>query len=197
VKYITRTMLVSLLAVFSVPAMAVGVTGLTFAGGCVENAGNGTVCAMGSNATTNNVSIILGVAESDVTQVTSGFTAGLIGDNSGTWSVADPSITHIAFKSNGYFILGELVDNPPANGTWDNDTTASGGWDITIVDCPAEVCGSVRGYTDADFLNMGGEVAELSNVRAFSVVPVPAAVWLFGSGLGLLGWMRRRAVKVS
>ena len=29
-----------------------------------------------------------------------------------------------------------------------------------------------------------------------SVVPIPAAVWLFGSGLGLLGWMRRRAVAV-
>jgi hypothetical protein len=25
-----------------------------------------------------------------------------------------------------------------------------------------------------------------------SVVPIPAAVWLFGSGLGLLGWVRRR-----
>jgi hypothetical protein len=26
----------------------------------------------------------------------------------------------------------------------------------------------------------------------FQVIPVPAAVWLFGSALGLLGWMRRK-----
>lgn len=27
---------------------------------------------------------------------------------------------------------------------------------------------------------------------SLTVVPIPAAVWLFGSALGLLGWMRRR-----
>jgi len=29
-------------------------------------------------------------------------------------------------------------------------------------------------------------------IREASAVPVPAAVWLFGSALGLLGWMRRK-----
>ena len=37
-----------------------------------------------------------------------------------------------------------------------------------------------------------GSVAALSSVTAYGVVPIPAAVWLFGSGLGMLGWMRRR-----
>lgn len=31
----------------------------------------------------------------------------------------------------------------------------------------------------------------------FSVVPVPAAVWLFGSALAILGWIRRRISKAS
>ncbi len=29
-------------------------------------------------------------------------------------------------------------------------------------------------------------------IDAVGVVPLPAAVWLFGSALGLLGWVRRR-----
>ena len=38
----------------------------------------------------------------------------------------------------------------------------------------------------------GTQVFEIDNISA-NVVPIPAAVWLFGSGLGFLGWMRRKA----
>ena len=186
--------LAAVIALMSTSVQAVGVTGMEFAGGCIEGAGG--PCVPGSNATEENVAILLGVDETLVTQINSGFTAGLIGDQDGTWSVTDTSITHIAFKSNGYYILGAITGGA-TSGTWDNNTMAAGGWDISLVDCPAAVCGSLRAYTDADFENSGGNIADLSNVRAFSVVPIPAAVWLFGSGLGLLGWMRRKSSVAS
>ncbi len=33
--------------------------------------------------------------------------------------------------------------------------------------------------------------AQLSTVSSLTAIPIPAAVWLFGSGLGLLGWIRK------
>ena len=39
----------------------------------------------------------------------------------------------------------------------------------------------------------GGEAMTFSTINP--AVPVPAAVWLFGSALGLLGWVRRRVAQ--
>jgi len=44
-------------------------------------------------------------------------------------------------------------------------------------------------YIQGDQINSGYE--SMDNFT-YSVVPVPATVWLFGSALGVVGWMRRK-----
>jgi hypothetical protein len=190
-------------------AFAATSDGLTFAGGC-PHPENDPTCDNSGNADTENVSILLGLSESDVTWIgensldesSSAFSISFDnplatwedGDLSGTWSVTDTSITHLAFKANGYYILADIGDNN--FGTWSTDI---GDWtpDYLTMTCPADICADAgRLYGAGDFLDGSGEVAPLSNVTAYSAVPIPAAVWLLGSGLGMLGWMRRRKTAV-
>ena len=41
--------------------------------------------------------------------------------------------------------------------------------------------------------NLSQRASTVRSVTVASAVPVPAAFWLFGSVLGLLGWMKRKA----
>ena len=45
----------------------------------------------------------------------------------------------------------------------------------------------VAGYADSQTGNTSGKFA------GSTLVPIPAAVWLFGSALGMMGWMRRHS----
>ena len=77
---------------------------------------------------------------------------------------------------------------------------------ILLEDDSESAISSVVPYEDADMTAMdwpdkqeielkwksGSEEVQLKGDISAFVVPVPAAVWLFGSGLGLLGWMRRK-----
>jgi hypothetical protein len=181
-------------------AVAASTAGLTFKGGCPSAEDNPT-CYNGGQPTIENVSILLGVAEGDVTYIdivdddgpSSAFTITSLNDFSGTWSVSDTSITHLAFKADGYYILADIGGN--SSGDWSTDITDYPGFGSVV--CPIGICDlGPRLYVEADFLDNDGAgvVARLSNVTAYSVVPIPAAVWLFGSGLGLLGWMRRKSI---
>lgn len=57
------------------------------------------------------------------------------------------------------------------------------------VDCGEKVFSSIN------FKNIAGGGADYLvtiTSASSSIIPIPAAVWLFGSGLGMLGWMRKR-----
>ena len=180
-------------------------TGLDFAGGC-PSAGsedNGSLCGTNGQATDANVAAILGVDISLVTEifhvdtVINSYITGIDG-SSGSWDLGlNPGgITHLSFKADGYFVLAAVTAN---SGDWmmwavgEGPVSGSDAWgtDVSLA-CPTSICLD-GAYSNSDFLNNGMQVANLSNVTGYSVVPVPAAVWLFGSGLlGLVAVSRRK-----
>ena len=216
-KFLTQTaaLAVTALLLATGSAFAATTNGLTFAGGC-PSAEDAPFCDNSGNPDELNVSILLGVDEDKVHFIgqespdglSSAFTITFDNgfdfdtpDFSGGWTVSDTSITHLAFKADGFYILADIGGN--TSGTW---STNIDDWlpDYLGVTCPVGICSVERLYTaglgteasPADFLDVNGTggVPLLSSVNAYNVVPIPAALWLFGSGLGLLGWMRRKSI---
>jgi hypothetical protein len=201
----TAALAVTALLLATGSAFAATTDGLTFVGGCPTTE-NGATCDASGKPDIENVSILLGIPQGDLTligensldETSSAFSITfdtpladwVEGDLSGEWSVTDSSITHLAFKADGYYILAQV---DASSGTWSTDIND---WtpDFSTLTCPAGICATAdRFYAEVDFLDpKTGTPAPLSSVTAYSAVPVPAAVWLLGSGLGLLGWMRRR-----
>jgi len=46
---------------------------------------------------------------------------------------------------------------------------------------------------DIDGETVGADIDAIAAIST-TIIPIPASVWLFGSALGLLGWMRRRVI---
>jgi hypothetical protein len=100
--------------------------------------------------------------------------------------------------TNGDGILGDasqIVATGSVNNEWTGDTAINltGVGTASITGDGSYVYG-----TDELAVTGGAVIAGSAQGGGFTIsgtlVPIPAAVWLFGSALGLLGWVRRRAM---
>jgi hypothetical protein len=87
----------------------------------------------------------------------------------------------------GFLDGGGVVQSSFDVNSWQVSNANFSGWDnLTRVDIE---------FTDYDGCHSCGLQYFFHSVDniGVSVIPIPAAVWLFGSGLGLLGWFRNKA----
>jgi len=92
--------------------------------------------------------------------------------------------TLVTFQSNGDFSF-----------LWDADGEDVFGMSITNIDCPLwDFCTNTETfYAIGEFGTNPARIKAKSGVLGVTTIPVPAAVWLFGSGLlGLVGVARKR-----
>jgi hypothetical protein len=82
-----------------------------------------------------------------------------------------------------------LIDiNPTSPGT-----VSTGEWSGTRTRNTSGFVDDQTRYCQTGACSFQGLAISGNNAGTWNIVPVPAAAWLFGSALGLLGWLKRRS----
>lgn len=95
------------------------------------------------------------------------------------------------FELDVFGIVNSVVANPGAFGLTNASAACYTG--PLGVGGPAPTCANPDEYLFWDKIHPTSAAHQILGNAASSVIPVPAAVWLFGSALGVMAWMRRRA----
>jgi hypothetical protein len=108
------------------------------------------------------------------------------GNGSRLWSINDAGVA-VGWARDADNIKWALVTYDGGQTIVDLNTLVTGLGDFTTLNEAYDVNenGNIAGYGTLSDGSQGAFV--------ISIVPIPAAVWLFASGLGMLGWIRRRS----
>ena len=184
---IIRTLCVLLTAFLlaAAPARAdIVVSSMTFAGGTYGMAGSLLDTGDGYAETDPHDSFLGGVFF--VSQQT-GFM-----DSTGSWSGTFPYMGGLSFNYDDE--IAAMSSNQVAVGVFHawKDLDLHGGVALLIFECSSGICSGVDSLIETG--EFAGQGIRMDGTGSAAVVPVPAAAWLFGSGLlGLLGISGRRS----
>jgi len=154
----------------------------------------GSVTDVELGATFNSVASPAIVVNNNL-DITSDETGGMVPDGTYDWiEVLISDTTSICLEPGGICDPGEYS---PADGQeWTLAIFADTSWIGADDEIPGALPGSYTAFIigiefDVSGNEIGTVIAPASSL-SLAVIPIPAAVWLFASGLGLLGWLRRR-----
>ncbi len=137
--------------------------------------------------------------------IATGGTPGGIASASSYTCVEGTFLPSVGFSGCGGYSFGSnFIDESTTIWSGTSVSQTLGGDDVffgpirTLVtfDYGLDGIAGVDGLTAGDLIVIGNGIAVGApggEAMTFQVVPIPAAVWLFGSALGLLGWSRRKA----
>jgi len=153
-----------------------------------------------SSTQTFSVTTTLGVTTAITNGLMKGSVAVTVTDNDSNSATVSTDPTPLEPKSDDETTIYQgLIDGNVARTLWDDPKTITApvgsnsesiNFGFTALEIAPESIDSTIGTTITFALSAGDSASVTSN---FTVVPVPPAVWLFGSGLlGLVGIARRR-----
>ena len=108
--------------------------------------------------------------------------------NDGSWPGGVPEVTVGQFNWDTSVPTGLSLDEWTLAGTLTPAATFNDA--ATVVNL--QIQNTLQALTSGGYAFIA---KKLTLTTTTTVVPVPAAVWLFGSAVGLLGWLRRRAIQ--
>ena len=140
-------------------------------------------CDVDPNCVTNPLFTAEGIPQQPITDIEFGDFNGVTGAikfDVGTDGTGSAAIYE--FDSNRSAVWGHIaMKDGVGSGTC---ATPMGSWGDTVLACSNALLGI---GDDSDAINY------IARPNGMITMPVPAAVWLFGSALGLLAWVRRRS----